>query len=179
MKIRTATTDDAAALAAIYGHHVLHGFGTFEEVPPSTEEMARRAASVLVHGLPYLVAEVDGAVAGFAYASPFRTRAAYRYTVEDSVYIASDRLGQGLGKALLLAVIARAEALGLRQMVAMIGDSCNLGSIAVHRSCGFEPTGVFGGLGFKAGRWVDVVTMQRPLNVGSDTLGPGIDWGGA
>jgi phosphinothricin acetyltransferase len=162
--MRTATIDDAAALAAIYGHHVLHGFGTFEEVPPTAEEMARRAASVLGHDLPYLVAEIDGAVAGFAYASPFRTRAAYRYTVEDSVYIASDRLGQGLGKALLTRVIDAAEALGLRQMVALIGDSGNAGSIGVHRSCGFEMTGTFRGLGFKAGRWVDVVMMQRGLN---------------
>ena len=170
--------DDAAALAGIYGHHVLHGFGTFEEIPPLAEEMERRVASVLGFGLPYLVAEIDGVVAGFAYASAFRTRAAYRYTVEDSVYIAPDRLGQGIGKALLLRVIEASEALGLRQMVAMIGDSANAGSIGVHRSCGFEPTGVLKGLGFKAGRWVDVVTMQRPLNVGSDTLGPGIDWGG-
>jgi phosphinothricin acetyltransferase len=170
--------DDAAALAGIYGHHVLHGFGTFEEIPPLAEEMERRVASVLGFGLPYLVAEIDGVVAGFAYASAFRTRAAYRYTVEDSVYIAPDRLGQGIGKALLLRVIEASEALGLRQMVAMIGDSANAGSIGVHRSCGFESTGVLKGLGFKAGRWVDVVTMQRPLNVGSDTLGPGIDWGG-
>ena len=170
--------DDAAALAGIYGHHVLHGFGTFEEIPPLAEEMERRVASVFGFSLPYLVAEIDGVVAGFAYASAFRTRAAYRYTVEDSVYIAPDRLGQGIGKALLLRVIEASEALGLRQMVAMIGDSANAGSIGVHRSCGFESTGVLKGLGFKAGRWVDVVTMQRPLNVGSDTLGPGIDWGG-
>jgi L-amino acid N-acyltransferase YncA len=170
--------EDAAALAGIYGHHVLHGFGTFEEIPPSAEEMERRVASVLGFGLPYLVAEIDGGVAGFAYASAFRTRAAYRYTVEDSVYIAPDRLGQGIGKALLLQVIEASEALGLRQMVAMIGDSANGGSIGVHSACGFEPSGVLKGLGFKAGRWVDVVTMQRPLNVGSDTLGPGIDWGG-
>ena len=170
--------DDAAALAGIYGHYVLHGFGTFEEIPPLAEEMERRVASVLGFGLPYLVAEIDGVVAGFAYASAFRTRAAYRYTVEDSVYIAPDRLGQGIGKALLLRIIESSEALGLRQMVAMIGDSANAGSVGVHLSCGFEPTGVLKGLGFKAGRWVDVVTMQRPLNVGSDTLGPGIDWGG-
>jgi len=170
--------DDAAALADIYGHHVLHGFGTFEEIPPPAEEIERRVTSVLGLGLPYLVAELDGGVAGFAYASAFRTRAAYRYTVEDSVYIAPDRLGQGIGKSLLLQVIGACEALGLRQMVAMIGDSANVGSIGVHRSCGFEPSGVLKGLGFKAGRWVDVVTMQRPLNVGSEELGPGIDWGG-
>jgi L-amino acid N-acyltransferase YncA len=172
---------DAAALAAIYGHNVLHGFGTFEEIVPSTEEMGRRLSAVLGLGLPYLVAEIDSQVAGFAYASAFRTRAAYRYTVEDSVYVAPDRQGQGVGKALLLAVIAACEALGLRQMVAMIGDSENAGSIAVHRACGFEPSGALRGLGFKAGRWVDVVTMQRPLNAGTDgpPTGPGMDWGGS
>ncbi|HEX4196079.1 MAG TPA: GNAT family N-acetyltransferase [Caulobacteraceae bacterium] len=180
MRIRPATTADAAALAAIYGHHVLHGFGTFEEIAPSMEEVGRRLAAVLSHGLPYLVAEIDGAVAGFAYASPFRTRAAYRYTVEDSVYIAPDRLGQGIGKALLTAVIGEAEALGLRQMVAMIGDSGNAGSVGLHRACGFESSGVLRGLGFKAGRWVDVVTMQRVLNSGVAEAPetPGIDWGG-
>ena len=179
MKIRPATLDDAAALAEVYGHHVLHGLGTFEEIPPSTEEMRRRVTAVLGFGLPYLVAEIEGGVAGFAYASAFRTRAAYRYTVEDSVYIAPDRLGQGIGKALLLQVIEASEALGLRQMVALIGDSANAGSIGVHRSCGFAPSGILSGLGFKAGRWVDVVTMQRELNAGGDVLGPGIDWGGA
>ena len=181
MKIRLATMADAAALAAIYGHNVLHGFGTFEEIVPSTEEMGRRMSAVLRLGLPYLVAEIDGAVAGFACATAFRTRAAYRYTVEDSVYIAPDRQGRGIGKALLLALIAECEALGLRQMVAMIGDSENAGSIAVHRSCGFEPSGVLRGLGFKAGRWVDVVTMQRTLNAGSDgaPTAAGMDWGGA
>jgi len=181
VKIRPATMADAAALAAIYGHNVLHGFGTFEEIVPSTEEMSRRLSSVLGLGLPYLVAETEGEVAGFAYASAFRTRAAYRYTVEDSVYIAPDRQGRGIGKALLTAVIAECEALGLRQMVAMIGDSENAGSIAVHRSCGFEPSGVLRGLGFKAGRWVDVVTMQRTLNAGTDGVptAAGMDWGGA
>lgn len=179
MKIRPASMADSAALAAIYGHHVLHGFGTFEGIAPSAEEMQRRVAAVLGYDLPYLVAEIDGGVAGFAYTSAFRTRAAYRYTVEDSVYIAPDRLGQGIGKALLLRIIEACEALGLRQMVAMIGDSANAGSIGVHRSCGFELSGVLKGLGFKAGRWVDVVTMQRELNAGSDALGPGIDWGGA
>jgi L-amino acid N-acyltransferase YncA len=179
VKIRPATMADAAALAAIYGHNVLHGFGTFEEIVPSTEEMGRRLSVVLRLGLPYLVAEIDGVVAGFAYASAFRTRAAYRYTVEDSVYVAPDRQGQGIGKALLLAVIAECEALGLRQIVAMIGDSENTGSIGVHRSCGFEPSGVLRGLGFKAGRWVDVVTMQRALNSGIDGVPTeaGMDWG--
>ena len=178
MKVRPATLADAAALAAIYGHTVLNGFGTFEEIVPSTEEMSRRLSSVLGLGLPYLVAETEGEVAGFAYASAFRTRAAYRYTVEDSVYIAPDHQGRGIGKALLLAVIAECEALGLRQMVAMIGDSENAGSIAVHRACGFEPSGVLRGLGYKAGRWVDVVTMQRTLNSGIQGVPTevGMDW---
>ncbi len=166
MLIRPALASDAPALAAIYGHHVTHGLGTFEESEPSAEEMAARLEAVTRQGLPYLVAEIEGKVSGFAYASPFRTRSAYRYTVEDSVYIAPDRLGQGLGKALLTAVIAACEPLGFRQMTALIGDSSNAGSIGLHRSCGFSPIGVFPSVGFKAGRWVDVVLMQRPLNGG-------------
>jgi len=172
MRIRAAVIGDAPELAAIYGHHVLHGFGTFEAVPPSAEEMAARLAAVTRRGLPYLVAEPDGAVRGFAYASPFRTRAAYRYTVEDSVYVAPDRQGQGIGKALLGAVIAACEPLGLRQMVAVIGDAANAGSIGLHRACGFSHAGVLSAAGFKAGRWVDVVMMQRPLNGGA-SLPPG------
>ena len=169
MQIRGALTTDAPALAAIYGHHVLHGFGTFEEIAPSIEEMAGRLTAVTGRGLPYLVAEIDDAVVGLAYASPFRTRAAYRYTVEDSVYIAPDRQRSGIGKALLGAVIAACEPLGLRQMVALIGDAANAGSIGLHRACGFTPAGVFPAVGYKAGRWVDVVMMQRPLNTGADT----------
>jgi phosphinothricin acetyltransferase len=167
MRIRCALAADAPALAAIYGHHVLHGSGTFEEVAPSPEEMVARLAAVTARGLPYLVAEIDDAVVGLAYASPFRTRAAYRYTVEDSVYIAPDRQRSGIGKALLSAVIAACEQLGLRQMVALIGDAANAGSIGVHRSCGFSPAGVFPAVGYKAGCWVDVVMMQRPLNSGA------------
>jgi phosphinothricin acetyltransferase len=180
MLIRPAGARDAAGLAAIYGHHVLHGFGTFEEVEPGPDEMARRLAAVTDRGLPYLVAEIDGAVAGFAYASPFRARAAYRHTVEDSVYVAPERLGRGIGKALLGAVIAACEPLGLRQMVALIGDSGNGGSIGVHRSCGFSHVGLFRSIGLKAGRWVDVVMMQRPLGEGdaSAPSGGGLDLSG-
>jgi len=167
VKIRTAGAEDAEALAAIYGHHVANGFGTFETDPPSAKDMAGRIEAVLVLGLPYLVAEIDGAVAGFAYGSPFRPRASYRYTVEDSVYIGPDRLGRGIGKALLGAVIEASEALGLRQMVAMIGDSENARSIGLHRAMGFAPVGVFRAIGFKHGRWVDVAMMQRPLNAGA------------
>jgi L-amino acid N-acyltransferase YncA len=169
MIIRPATPDDAPALAAIYGHHCLHGFGTFEEVPPSAGDMAGRMKAVQDRGLPYLVAEIDSAVAGFAYAGPFRPRAAYRYTVEDSVYIAPDRQGQGVGKALLTQVIADCEAMGLRQMVAVIGDSENAGSIGLHRSLGFSHQGVGKDFGYKLGRWVDIVWMQRPLNGGAAT----------
>lgn len=166
--IRPAFFTDAEALAAIYGHHVLHGVGTFEEVPPSAEDMAGRLSAVAEYGLPYLAAELDGALAGFAYAAPFRARAAYRYTVEDSVYVAPDRIGRGIGKALLEAVISRCEGLGLRQMVAVIGDSDNAASIGIHRACGFQQAGTLTGVGFKAGRWVDVVMMRRPLNGGVD-----------
>jgi len=179
-RIRAATPADAGALAAIYGHHVLHGSGTFEEVAPSAEEMAARLAAVTARGLPFLVAEAAGRVTGLAYAAPFRQRAAYRYTVEDSVYVAPDNLGRGLGKALLGGVIAACEDLGLRQMVAMIGGGENAASIALHRACGFELVGVFKAAGHKAGRWVDVVQMQRALNAGSTAPpeGRGLDLSG-
>jgi L-amino acid N-acyltransferase YncA len=171
LTIRPATAADAPALAAIYGHHCLHGFGTFEEAAPSPEEMAQRLAAVTGRGLPYLVAEEDGQVVGFAYAGPFRPRAAYRYTAEDSVYIAPGMQGKGVGKALLTEVIAACEALGLRQLMAVIGDSGNAGSIGLHRSLGFAQTGIGRSVGFKLGRWVDIVHMQRALN-GGDTSPP-------
>lgn len=166
MIIRDATAGDAEALAAIYGHHVLHGFGTFEEEPPSPADMAGRRAAVAALGLPYLVAEDAGRVRGFAYASAFRPRAAYRYTAEDSVYIAPDAQGRGIGKAVLSEVIARCEALGLRQLMAVIGDSGNAGSIGLHTSLGFTRAGMGQGVGFKKGRWVDIVFMQKALNGG-------------
>lgn len=168
LQIRPATAADAPALAAIYGHHVLHGVGTFEEAPPSADEMAARLAAVQTRGLPYLVAEVDRVVAALAYAGPFRLRAAYRYTVEDSVYVAPGHQGQGLGKAVLAEVIKACEALGLRQMVALIGDSGNAGSVGVHTTLGFRHAGVMQGVGFKNGRWLDVVIMQLALNTGVD-----------
>jgi len=176
VRVRGASGADAPAVAAIYGHHVLHGLGTFEEVPPSEGEIAQRIAGVLDRGLPYLVAEADGRILGFAYAAPFRPRAAYRYTVEDSVYIHPDHLGRGVGKALVADVITACEALGLRQMIAVIGDSGNAGSINLHRSLGFTQTGVGKSFGFKLGRWVDIVWIQRALNTGDATMpeGPGI-----
>ncbi|RAK58792.1 N-acetyltransferase [Phenylobacterium hankyongense] len=171
MIIRPATAADAEALAAIYGHHVLHGFGTFEEAPPPAAEMERRRQTIADRGLPYLVAEHDGRVLGFAYAGPFRPRAAYRFTVEDSVYIAPDAVGKGVGRAVLSAVLEACGRMGLRQVVAVIGDSGNAASIGLHRALGFEQTGVGRSLGFKHGRWVDIVHMQKPLN-GGDASAP-------
>lgn len=169
MIIRQAGQGDADALARIYGHHVLHGLGTFEEEPPGAAEMGRRLAAIAALGLPYLVAEDDG-VLGFAYAAPFRPRTAYRYTVEDSVYVAPRAQGRGIGKALLAAVIDHCQALGLRQMMAVIGDSDNAASIGVHAALGFEAAGVCRAVGFKQGRWLDTVWMQRTLNEGGATL---------
>jgi len=179
--VRAARPADAEALSRIYGDACLHGFGTFEEAAPSPEEMAARLKAVTDRGLPYVVAEVDGEVAALAYAGPFRLRAAYRYTVEDSVYVAPDFKGQGLGAAVLIKVIEACEALGMRQMMAVIGDSENAGSIALHRSLGFEMKGVMPAVGFKHGRWVDIVFMQRSLNGGSETLpdGDGLELRGA
>ncbi len=171
MIVRASTPADAQALAAIYGHDVLHGFGTFEEVAPSPEEMAARRMAIVALGLPHLVAEEGGVVVGFAYAGLFRPRAAYRFTVEDSVYIAPEAKGRGVGKALLGQVLAACEALGLRQVMAVIGDSGNAGSIGLHRSLGFDHAGVCHSVGFKHGRWVDTVWMQKALN-GGDTTEP-------
>ena len=167
--IRPSTDADIGAITAIYGWNVLNGLGTFEEGPPDEAEMARRRGAFLERGLPYLIAELDGKVLGYAYAGPFRLRAAYRYTVEDSIYVAPDAAGKGVGKALLKALIEACEGLGLRQMCAVIGDSGNAASIGVHAALGFEHKGVFPAMGYKFDRWVDLVWMQRPLNGGGDT----------
>jgi phosphinothricin acetyltransferase len=167
--VRAAADTDLAAISAIYAHHVLNSLGTFEEVPPGLDDMAARRAAIVARNLPYLVAD-DGGVVGYAYAAPFRPRAAYRFTVEDSVYIAPNRMGQGVGKALMAALIEACAALGVRQMLAVIGDSGNAGSVGLHRAMGFETIGVTRGVGFKFGRWVDVVWMQRSLNGGAGTL---------
>ena len=166
MILRPAAIADAPAIAALYAHHVLHGAGTFEETPPSADEIARRIKAVLDKGFPWLVAEDGGRMVAYAYAAPYRERSAYRYTAEDSVYVAHDAQGRGHGRATLSAVISACEAMGLRQLVAMIGDSGNAGSIALHRALGFKPCGALPSVGFKAGRWLDVVLMQLPLNGG-------------
>jgi L-amino acid N-acyltransferase YncA len=163
MEVRAALPTDVASIQSIYAHHVRHGLGTFETEPPDVHEMASRHAQITAAGFPYLVAVDAGAVVGYAYANHFRTRAAYRYTVEDSVYVAADAQRRGIGKALLAELVARCVAAGLRQMLAVIGDSANLGSIAVHRACGFENVGVLKAVGRKFDRWVDVVLMQRAL----------------
>ncbi len=168
MIVRAAGAADAEALAAIYADAVLNGFGTFEETPPSPAEMETRRAAVAGYGLPYLVAEEAGQVLGFAYAAPFRLRQAYRYAVEDSVYVAPDAKGRGVGRAVLSAVLEACEAAGMRQVVAVIGDSRNSGSIGLHRALGFTDAGVGRSLGFKLGRWVDIVWMQKALNGGDD-----------
>jgi phosphinothricin acetyltransferase len=169
--LREATAADLAAITAIYAHHVLHGTGTFEETPPAESEMAARMDKVRAAGCPWLVAEDPaGLVIGFGYFAPFRERSAYRFTVEDSVYVRDDIRGQGVGKALVAELIARAEAKGLRQMIAVIGDSENVGSIGLHISLGFRQAGVLRAAGMKFGRWVDVVTMQRALGEGEKTL---------
>jgi phosphinothricin acetyltransferase len=156
-------------VAAIYGHHVLNGLGTFEEVPPSDAEIAGRIAAVQALGLPYLVAEDEaGRVLGFAYAAAFRPRAAYRYTAEKSVYVHPELVGRGVGKALVAELIRICEAMGLRQLVAVIGDSGNAASRGLHRSLGFTEIGVGRGFGHKHGRWVDIIQMQRALGPGAD-----------
>lgn len=164
MLIRAATTHDIPAIQSIYAHHVLHGLGTFEAEPPDAAEMRARFDSITASGFPYLVADNEaGRVIGYAYVNHFRTRAAYRNTVEDSIYLAPDAMGRGLGKPLLQQLVTHCTALGLREMLAVIGDSANVGSIGVHRACGFTHVGTMTGVGRKFDRWVDVVLMQRAL----------------
>ncbi len=168
MLIRDATEADLAAIQAIYAHHVLNGVGTFEEVPPTVDDMTGRWRAVVGLGLPWLVAEDEGRLWGYAYAAPFRARSAYRYVAEDAIYVAHDAARRGVGRALMRDLIARCEALGLRQLMAVIGDSANAGSIGLHRAVGFEPVGVFRDVGYKHRRWLDIVLMQKRLNDGGD-----------
>ena len=165
--IRPSTAADLPAITAIYAWNVLNGTGTFELDAPDAAEMARRRDDVLSKGLPWLVVQRDGAVLGYAYANHFRPRRAYRFCLEDSVYLAAEAQGQGLGRLLLAELLARCEAAGARQMLAVIGDSTNLGSIGVHRTLGFEHTGTMKAAGWKFGRWLDVVIMQKSLGVGA------------
>jgi L-amino acid N-acyltransferase YncA len=161
--IRDATTADFEAIAGIYGVYVLHALATFEESPPDAGEMRTRHAAITAAGLPYLVAEMDGSVVGYSYATAYRPRSAYRHTIEDSVYIAEGLHGRGIGLALLNALIERCEAGPWRQMVAVIGNSANLASIALHARVGFTHVGVLREVGFKHGQWVDTVLMQKAL----------------
>jgi phosphinothricin acetyltransferase len=169
LTLRDATEADVAHITEIYAHHVRNSRASFELVPPDAAEMARRRADVLGRGLPWLVAELDGKVAGFAYASSYRPRPAYRYTVEDSVYVAHWAMRRGAGGALLAALIRRCETLGYRAMVAVIGGSDNVGSIALHAASGFRHAGMLPAVGWKLGQWADSVIMTRPLGEGAGT----------
>ncbi len=166
MHLRDAAPGDLSAITAIYAHHVLHGTGTFEEEPPSEAEMAQRIAAVQEKGWPWLVAEENGEILGFAYLTQFRPRSAYRHAGEDSVYVRNDIRGQGVGKELVAALLRRGEECGFRQVFAVIGDSENAGSIGLHVSLGFRQIGVMRSAGAKFGRWLDVVTMQRAIGRG-------------
>ena len=167
--LRPSTAADLPAITRIYGHAVQHGTGTFELDAPDEAEMARRREAVLGNGLPWLVAERGESVLGYAYANHFRPRRAYRFCLEDSIYLDPAAQGQGVGRILLAEMLSQCEARGARQVLAVIGDSANAGSIGVHRSCGFEPTGVFKSAGWKFDRWLDVVLMQKALGQGSST----------
>jgi phosphinothricin acetyltransferase len=166
VELRPAQPADLPAIHAIYAHHVLHGLASFEEEPPSVEELARRYRDVIARGLPYLVAEYGVDIAGYGYCAPYRARSAYRFALEDSIYIRHDMTGRGVGKRLLEELIRRCEGLGYRQIVAVIGDSANQASIGVHVACGFLRVGTLRSVGFKFGRWVDSIFMQRPLASG-------------
>ena len=169
--IRPSQNIDLAQITAIYQHHVLHGTGTFEVEPPSEADMAQRRADVLSKDLPYLVAVEGAQVLGFAYCNWFKPRPAYRYSAEDSIYLAPDAIGSGLGRALLAELCGQAERAGVRKLIAVIGDSSNLSSIGAHRSAGFQHAGTLTSCGWKFGRWLDVVLMDKPLGV-SDTMPP-------
>ena len=167
--IRPCQEADVAAITAIYAHHVLHGTGTFEIDPPSSADMAARRADVLSKGLPYLVAEQAGSVLGFAYCNWFKPRPAYRFSAEDSVYVAHSACGQGVGRQLLQALAQQAQAAGVRKLLAVIGDSANAGSIGLHSALGFTQVGVMRSVGWKHGAWRDIVLMEKPLGEGDST----------
>ena len=167
--LRPGTDADVPSISRIYAHHVEHGTASFETIPPSENEIARRRKGVLDEGLPYLVAECGDVVVGYAYASLYRPRPAYRFTVEDSIYIDPGHVRKGLGRLLLAELIRQCEAGRWRQMIAVIGDSANAPSIRLHEELGFQTAGVFRAVGWKFGRWLDTVLMQRPLGMGDKT----------
>jgi len=167
--IRPCEESDVAAITAIYAHHVLHGLASFETAPPSESDMCRRHREIVAQNFPYLVAEYADEVVGYAYASPYRLRPAYRYTAENSVYLHPAWTGRGIGRQLMSALLAECEARGLRQIVAVIGDSANHASIELHKSLGFSMVGTIRSAGYKLGRWVDTVLMQRALGAGDST----------
>lgn len=170
LTLRDSRDTDIADITAIYAHAVINGLGSFELDPPSLEDMAGRRAAVLGRGDPFLViTDPADQVLGYAYAGPYRPRPGYRFAVEDSVYVAPDQQGQGHGRRLLSGLIDRCLARGYRRMIAVIGDTANLASIALHTACGFQKVGVIPSLGWKRGRWVDSVLMQRPLGEGDST----------
>jgi len=171
VELRPVTPLDVSAVRDIYAHHVLHGTGTFELTAPDEAEMAARIDAVTTAGLPFLVATESGDVRGFAYAGPYRPRPAYRFTVEDSIYLHPDATGRGIGAELLGDVLDRCEGLGIRQVIAVIGDSGNVASIRTHERCGFATIGTFRAVGWKFGRWVDTILMQRELGAGA-TVSP-------
>jgi len=171
IQICPSADSDIDAITRIYAHHVLHGTGTFETTPPSAKDMADRRADVLSKGLPYIVARDETGVCGFAYCNWFKPRPAYRFSAEDSIYLAPHAAGKGLGRLLLAELMAQAERAGVRKLIAVIGDSANAGSVGVHRSCGFTQVGVLTSCGWKFDRWLDVVLMECPLGQG-DTTAP-------
>ncbi|WP_110949808.1 GNAT family N-acetyltransferase [Pseudomonas bohemica] len=170
LTLRDAHEDDMPAVQAIYAHHVLHGTASFELEPPTLEQMRQRRVDVCANGLPYVVAERHGEVVGYGYATLYRPRPAYRFTVEDSVYVREGMAGMGIGLALLELIIQRCIEDGRRQMVAIIGNSENIASLRLHERLGFRKVGVFESVGFKHGRWLDTVIMQRELGEGDGSL---------
>lgn len=172
IQVRASKAGDMAVITEIYGYHVLNGLASFEVLAPSVDEMTKRRADVIGRSFPYLVAEYDGRVVGYAYASLYRSRPAYRHTLEDSVYIHKDFGGRGIGKALLDALVEGCEKAGCRQLIAVIGDSANKASIKLHAASGFKRTGTLKAVGFKFGQWVDSVIMQRTIGEGAKTLPP-------
>ena len=170
MQLRPANVSDLSEIQAIYAHHVLHGTGSFEEVPPSVEEITTRWRKIVDHGWTWLVATDPTGVTGYGYYSQYRERSAYRYAAEDSIYVRNDVRGQGVGKMLVQALVQEATVAGFRQMIAVIGDSENIGSIGVHTSLGFRRVGLLHASGLKFGRWLDTVFMQRALGSGDNDV---------